>query len=118
MFFLIIGEVRMEEKDMLEMLFRGFGKKKQQKVASVRLSHKNEDNEMEVIQRDFEKVNEERIKQGLPPFVNYAEWLLGDKDHFEKNKIRHISEEEKANLCRMAGFEYSPKKDMMLNEER
>lgn len=65
---------------------------------------------MEVIKRDFEKVNKERVKQGLPPFVNYAEWLCGDKDYFERNKPHDISEEEKVDLCRMAGFEYKPKK--------
>lgn len=65
---------------------------------------------MELIQRDLEKVNKERVQQGLSPYVNYKEWLYGDKDYFERNKPHAISEEEKAELCRMAGFEYKPKK--------
>ena len=106
---------------MLEMLFRGFGKKKQPKVDSVRLSHKQdekEDDKLARIQRDFEKANEERVKQGLPPFVNYAEWAYGDKDHFNRNKPKSLTEEDKIEECRKMGYIYEPHKGIVGTIER
>lgn len=115
----------MEEKDMLEILFRGFGKRKQKqpKIASVtipqyvELDGKKVDIEV-LAQTYLEKENKKRVQQGLPPYESYIEWKTGEKDHFEKNQPRDLTEEDKVNLCRRAGFEYSPKKDLATNKER